>query len=157
MDRPSSIAAPPRRRRADGTRWRTRSFLSVALLGLGLAFAHVWENVQVAELRGRIDSARSACDQHTARLKQLTAQLAEWRAQAEAAPDLAGKQGFTIPTNEQICLVSTGAVASPQPAAQLAATPAPRSLWDWLVSSAEAESRGSAPAVVPGAGADALP
>jgi hypothetical protein len=156
MDRPSSIAARARQRRTGGTRWRSRSFLSLSLLALTLAFAHVWENVQVAELRNRIDRARGSYEQNGARLRQLTAQLAMWRAQAEAAPDLAGRQGFTIPSDDGVILISMGAVTGSRPV-QLAVAPAPRSLWDWLATSAEAESRGPAGAAAPGPEAETLP
>ena len=156
MDRPSSITARARQRRAGGARWRSRSFVSLSLLVLTLAFAHVWENVQVAELRGRIDRARGAYEQNGARLRQLTAQLAQWRAQAEAVPDIAGRQGFTIPGGDQVCLVSAGTMSGSRPA-QLAAANTPRSLWDWLAVSAEAESRGPAGAAAPGPEAETLP
>ncbi|HVP38849.1 MAG TPA: hypothetical protein VMS93_06645 [Candidatus Saccharimonadales bacterium] len=155
MHRPSPIAAPARQRRSGGARWRGRSVLSLSLLALVLAFAHVWENVSVAELRARIDRARGQQEQLGARLRQLTAQLAQWRAQAEASPGASTRLGFVIPQAQQVRLISVGTLAST--GGLLATAPAPRSLWDWLAASAEAESRGPASAAAPGSEADALP
>ena len=156
MDRPSVLAARARPRRAAPVRWRGRSFVSLALVALTLAFAHVWENVQVDELRARVERARSACEQNAARLRQFTAQLAQWRAQAQTAPDASARLGFTIPGANQVCLVSAGAVRGSR-SSRLAAASAPRSLWDWLVTSAEAEARGPAGASAPLAGVGTLP
>ncbi|MBI5837396.1 MAG: hypothetical protein HZB25_09135 [Candidatus Eisenbacteria bacterium] len=153
MDRPSSIAARARQRRNAGLRWRSRPVLSLVLLAMVLAFAHVWENVTVAELRTRIDRERNSQDQLGARLHQLTAQLAEWRAQAESAPGASTRMGFTIPGDKQVCLLSVGTMGGSR-AVRLAS--GPKSLWDWLATTAEAESRGPSKAA-PGPEAETLP
>ncbi len=152
MDRPTSIAARARQRRS-GARWRSRSALSFVALAAVLAFFHIWENVTVAELRARIDRERATQDQLGARLRQLTARLAEWRAEAEAAPGASARLDFKIPDSRQVQLLSLGTVGAPR-GTHLAA--GPKSLWDWLATVAEAESRGPA-TTAPGPEAEALP
>src|SRR5438105_3165894 len=115
MDRLSSLAARARKHRPgnrpiSGFRIGSRSLLRLGLLALLLAFGHVWESVTLAELRTRIDHERTHHDQTTSRLRQLTSQMAQWTARAEAAPGASAQLGFAIPHDGQVVLLSASLV-----------------------------------------------
>jgi hypothetical protein len=142
MDRPSSLAIRSRQRRSSGFRLGSRSFLRVALLALVLAFGHVWESVTMAELRTRIDHARTHHDELNLRLCQLTSQLAQWTARAEATAGVSSTLGFAIPKDGQVVLLSANLVDAGS-GRNMASGPASHSLWDWVAGTAEAGSRGT--------------
>ena len=145
MDRPSSLAARPRRRKPALQSGGGRTLIRFAALALVLAFAHVWESVTLSELRTRLDRERTHKEQLDLRLHQLTGQLAQLRGLAEASAGESSRLGFEVPHDGQVVLVSRGVVGS-GPAARLSAPASSHALWDWLVGAASAETRDAQPA-----------
>src|SRR5262249_8065660 len=121
MDRPSSLAFRSRPSRSNNFRFGSRAFLRIALLAFGLAFAHVWESVTLAELRTRMDRELARREQQELRLRQLTSQLAQWGARAEETAGASSRLGFSIPADGQVVLLSAGLAGTGR--TQLAASP----------------------------------